>query len=155
MIRNYFVYLRQSDVTPVISIEKLPPFQLKSKLKWVGKKAKIEAIYRHSKVRLLSTLTTQQVNDYIAEKLFKTPLWHGYYEIFQNVASEVELVTEKFELKYTLQVELLDTVSLEILEDERLIHLITCELMGNPLSEFEGLINPIISLKKKYDNDGE
>ena len=79
MIKNYLVYSRQNDMTPVVSIEKLPSSQLKSKHRWVGKKAKIEAVFRHSKMRLLSTLTTQQVNDYIAANLYNTPKWNDYH----------------------------------------------------------------------------
>lgn len=35
-------------------------------------------------------------------------------------------------------------------KDERLIHLIRCELMGEPLEMYKTMINPIIALKKRF-----
>jgi len=152
MIKNYYVYSRQNDITPIVSLNKLPAFQMKSKLKWVGKKAKMEAIFRHSNVRLSSTLSTQQVNDYITENLFKTPLWHSYHQIFQVVANETEVISEKYVLLYTIIVDFDDTLNECQLEDERLIQLLTCELLGQSQEECDGLVNPIKSIKRIYDN---
>lgn len=148
MVRNYLVYSREGDSIPVISAIELPAFQMRGKLKYVGKKARIEAIYRFSKTRLLPTLTTQHVNDYIAENIFNTPKWNEYHTIFTAVAQEIEVVSEKFEFKYTLIVELTDPAP--DLNDIRLIHLLTCELMGQSLTSYNQLTNPIISLRKKY-----
>ena len=145
---EYFVYFRQEDPTPILSIDELPPFQLRVKQKYVGKKAKIEAIFRLSNTALGLMSTTKQVNDYIAKNIFNTPLWSKYHEIFQVVSNEKEVVSDKYEMKYTLIVEVETPIT--NIRDERLIHLLTCELLGQPLDEFKGLKNQIISLKKKY-----
>ena len=58
------------------------------KNKFVGKKAKIEAIKRFSGVELSPTSTTNEVNEYIAKNLFNTPKWKAYHTVFQSVCDE-------------------------------------------------------------------
>lgn len=58
------------------------------KNKYVGKKAKIEAIKRFSGVELSPTSTTNEVNEYIAQNLFNTPKWKAYHTVFQSVCDE-------------------------------------------------------------------
>ncbi len=58
------------------------------KNKYVGKKAKIEAIKRFSGVELSPTLTTNDVNEYIAQNLFNTSDWKAYHKVFQSVCDE-------------------------------------------------------------------
>ena len=122
---------------------------MRGKQKYNGKKAKIEAILRLSKVHLLSTLTTQQVNDYIADNFFNKPIWKDYYKIFKDVSNEFEIVSEKYVLECTLSVELYMGIDSN---DERLIYLLTCELLGQKLTQYNGLINPIVSLTKLQKN---
>lgn len=147
---NYFVYSRSGESFPILSTIKLPPSLTRGKQKYIGKKAKIETILRLSNVSLLSTLTTQQVNDYIAENYFNKPLWKDYYKIFQIVANEFEIVSEKYMMKYVLVVELED--SIEDPNDERLIHMLTCELLGQKLTQYNGLNNPVVSFIKNHKN---
>jgi myosin-crossreactive antigen len=147
---NYFVYSRSGESFPILSTIKLPPSLTRGKQKYIGKKAKIETVLRLSNVSLLSALTTQQVNDYIAENYFNKPLWKDYYKIFQIVANEFEIVSEKYMMKYVLVVELEN--SIEDPNDERLIHMLTCELLGQKLTQYNGLNNPVVSFIKNHKN---
>ena len=123
---------------------------MRGKQKYVGGKTKIEAVLKLSKVRLLSTVTTQQVNDYITENFFNKPIWTDYYKIFQNVSNEFEIVNEKYELQYTLIAEFKKAI--ENPNDKRLIYLLTSELMEQKLTQFKGYKNPIVSLNKDQQN---
>lgn len=58
------------------------------KNKFVGKKAKIEAIKRFSGVELSPTSTTNDVNEYIAQNLYNTSEWKAYHKVFQSVCDE-------------------------------------------------------------------
>lgn len=107
MNQLYKVYKRQNDVLPFISIGE-PTVNLRSKRIYTGKKAKIEAIFRLSGEMLPSTLTTSQVNDYIAKNIFKTPLWDKYHKIFQSVANEVKIIEENYQYQYDIIVDIAD-----------------------------------------------
>jgi len=150
MISEYKIYERKGDRTPIVSVGEISKYQLRGKNSFVGKKAKIEAIFRYSKTRLLSTLTTQQVNDYIAENLYGKPIWNDYYTIFKEVSNEITPMSDIYEFKYTLIAEMDNTITDDNFTDERLIYLLTCELLGQSLEEHDGMKNPIISLKKRY-----
>ena len=73
------------------------------------------------------------------------------------MAGEVETVADIFTLQYILVAELEDQTRTgkdcqpqpTDPKDERLIHLIRCELMGEPLEMYKTMINPIIALKKR------
>ena len=95
-------------------------------------------------------LKNDPVNDYIAENYFNKPLWKDYYKIFQIVANEFEIVSEKYMMKYVLVVELEN--SIEDPNDERLIHMLTCELLGQKLTQYNGLNNPVVSFIKNHKN---
>lgn len=56
--------------------------------RWVGKKAKIEAIRRYSGVELSKELTTPEIDVYIDKNLFGTSKWIPYHDIFREVISE-------------------------------------------------------------------
>ena len=74
------------------------------------------------------------------------------------MAGEVETVADIFTLQYILVAELEDQTRTgndcqpqpTDPKDERLIHLIRCELMGEPLEMYKTMINPIIALKKRF-----
>ena len=55
------VYRKMSDWKPFISRDELPSCQMMGKKKFVGKKAKIEAVYRLTGKRLSEDYTTEQM----------------------------------------------------------------------------------------------
>ena len=65
----------------------------------------------------------------------------------------MEVVSERYDFKYTLVAELDDTIS--DFRDERLIYLLTSELLGQHLDSYDGLKNPIIKLTKRYNDAGK
>lgn len=151
MFVEYKVYRKMSDFKPFISRDELPSCQMIGKKKFVGKKAKIEAIYRLTGKRLPDECTTEQINKYLAVELFNTSLWHKYRMVYNEVSNEREVIVENFDFQYTLEVELKTNTQLELM-DEKLIHMVTCELLGTPCKVYKGVKNPIISLRKRYGN---
>lgn len=150
MFIEYKVYRKMSDWKPFISRDELPSCQMMGKKKFVGKKAKIEAVYRLTGKRLSEDYTTEQINNYLTVELFNTSLWHKYRKIYNEVSNEKEVVVENYDYQYTLVVELEDK-SNPLLDEEKIIHFILCELFGTPCEMYKGLKNPIISLRKDYD----
>lgn len=118
--------------------------------KFVGKKAKIEAVYRLTGKRLPEDYTTEQVNNYLTVELFNTSLWHKYRKIYNEVSNEKEIVVENYSYQYTLVVELANKSNLS-LDEGKIVHFVMCELLGNPCETYKGMKNPIISLRKDYD----
>lgn len=150
MIYEYKIY-RKSDLTPVVSHIELPACQMIGRKKYVGTKARIEAIYRLTGKRLPDEYTTLQVKKYLAAELFNTSLWHKYRKVYDEVSNEVEFVTEYFSYQYALIVELKDEPNLSP-TDERVIYFVKCELLGTPCKiVYKGMKNPVISLYKNYD----
>lgn len=149
MIVDFKVYRKAGDKIPVISLSELPNYQFMGKPKFTGKKAKIEAIFRLTGERLSSDWKRQDVEDYIAKNILKTPKWSAYYKLFKETANEREVVVNKLEFQYILRVELEDSINLP-LEEEKLVCLLIQELIGNPQKEYKGLINPILKLSKHY-----
>lgn len=147
---QYKVYKKVGDDTPIISLVEIPRYQLRGKKKFVGRKAKIEAIYRHSGVLLPANSSTEEVNQYIAKNLFKTPEWASYHIMFKQVRSEVETIADTFEFQYLLNVEFSGMVDPA---DLRTIYLVTAELMGKDIDQYQGVNNNIVSLKKEYINE--
>ena len=70
MFIEYKVYRRVSDLKPFISRDELPSCQMIGKKKFVGKKAKMEAVYRLTGERLPEDYTTEQVNSYLTVELY-------------------------------------------------------------------------------------
>lgn len=56
--------------------------------KYVGKRAKIEAIRRFCGVELPQTSLTNEVEEYIAKNLYNTTRWKAYLDIFYEVRNE-------------------------------------------------------------------
>ena len=81
---EYKVYRRVSDLKPFISWVELPSCQMIGKKKFVGKKAKMEAVYRLTGKRLPEDYTTEQVNNFLTVELFNTSLWHKYRKILHH-----------------------------------------------------------------------
>jgi hypothetical protein len=90
--------------------------------------------------------------------IYDTERWPEYRKLYRQVAGEVETVADIFTLQYILVAELEDQTRTgkdcqpqpTDPKDERLIHLIRCELMGEPLEMYKTMINPIIALKKRF-----
>lgn len=150
MFIEYKVYRKMSDLKPFISRDELPSCQMIGRKKFVGKKAKIEAIYRLTGKRLPEDYTTEQINNYLTVGLFNTSLWHKYRKIYNEVSNEKEISIENYSYQYTLIVELKNELNLS-LNEEIIIHFIKCELLGDSCKIYKGMQNPIISLRKHYD----
>lgn len=150
MFIEYKVYRRVSDLKPFISRVELPSCQMIGKKKFVGKKAKMEAVYRLTEKRLPEDYTTEQVNNFLTVELFNTSLWHKYRKIYNEVSNEQEIVVENYSYQYTLVVELANKSNLS-LDEGKIVHFVMCELLGNPCETYKGMKNPIISLRKDYD----
>lgn len=158
MIAEYFIYRRKGDKEPFISLEEMPGYRLRPKQKFVGKRLKIEVIRRLLGVEMEQTATTPQINAYIEANIYNTDYWPKYRQLHSQVAGEVETVADIFTLQYILVAELEEQTRTgkegqpqpTDPKDERLIHLIRCELMGEPLEMYRTMINPIIALKKRF-----
>lgn len=146
----YYVYLRGNDNEFVVSYSQIPSLQMKWKRKYTGKKAKMEAVYRLTGYRIPDYYTTAQINDYLSANLFDTSRWYSYRMLLNEVQSEKTAVAENYLLQYCLEVGFRMQVDPK---DERIVHMVTCELLGNPIEMYEGLKNPIVSLKKIYDEN--
>ena len=161
MIATYYVYRRKNDDIPVVSQIELPEIQMRGKKKYSGKKAKIEAIFRLLGEVLPEEWTTKQVNDYIGVNLFNTSKWKNYHSILNKVLDERVAIAERFEFQYKLLVSFRDKMKVGEQwcntdpADDRIIYFVTKELMGEPVEMDKGLVNPIVSLKKVYDNGTE
>lgn len=161
MIATYNVYRRNTDEIPVISLSVLPKIQMKGKKKYTGKKAKIEAIFRLLNEALPEDWTTKQVNDYIGVNLFGTSRWNEYHSLLNKVLDERIAISERYDFQYKLEVTFRDktTVGKRSMEtnpmDERVIYLITKELMGESIEMYKSVVNPIVSLQKKYVDESE
>lgn len=158
MIAEFYIYRKKGDPLPVVSPDLLPEYEIKPRRRFSGKKLKIEVIRQLSGDELDQDLTTGEVNHYIEARIYNTDLWPKYRQLYTKVANEVEPESNIYKLQYILIAELEDLTGsggdngpLDP-RDPRLIHLIRCELMGKPLKVYEALINPIISLKKKFTN---
>ena len=130
MIAEYFIYRRKGDKEPFISLGEMPQYGLRPKQKFTGKKLKIEVIRRLSGVEIEQTATTPQINAYIEANIYDTERWP---ELEDQTRTGKDCQPQPTDPK-----------------DERLIHLIRCELMGEPLEMYKTMINPIIALKKRF-----
>lgn len=119
MFIEYKVYRKMSDLKPFISRDGISSCQIMGKKKFVGKKAKIEAVYRLTGKRLSEDYTTEQINNYLTVELFNTSLWHKYRKIYNEVSNEKEVVVENYNYQYTLVVEL-ENKSNPLLDEEKL-----------------------------------
>lgn len=158
MIAEYYIYRKKGDPFPVVSPELLPELSIKPRRSFSGKRLKIEVIRQLSGVELDQDLTTTEVNQYIEAHIYNTDLWPKYRQLYTKVANEVTPQSIVYKLQYVLIVELEELASIGTdhvppdPSDPRLIHLIRAELMGEPLQVYETMINPIVSLKKKFIN---
>lgn len=143
---EYKIYQREQDNKVIVSLVELPSLQIRTKKKYTGRKAKIETIYRLTGKKLSAEWTTIQLNEYIAQNLYKSQQWEEYKKIFHEVSEEQEIATDKFEFQGTLIIDLPDG---SLANEERIIHLLTCRLAGRSLDEYKGLKNTIISFHQE------
>ena len=78
MFIEYKVYRRVSDLKPFISRVELPSCQMIGKKKFVGKKAKMEAVYRLTGKRLLEEYIKEHVNNFLMVEFFNMYLCYKY-----------------------------------------------------------------------------
>lgn len=100
MFIEYKVYRRVSDLKPFISRVELPSCQMIGKKKFVGKKSKMEAVYRLTGKRLPEDYTTEQVNNFLTVEL-----------LIRLYGISIERFTMKFPMKKKL---LLRTIVINI-----------------------------------------
>jgi hypothetical protein len=137
----------------------LPKIQMKGKKKYTGKKAKIEAILRLTGEVLPDTWTTKQVNDFVGVNVFNTSQWNNYHTLLNDVLDERVAVPERYDFQYSLIVTFSDEMVVGKRSvktdptDERVIYLVTRELMGEPFEMYKSVLNPIKSLKKEHSNE--
>lgn len=161
MIATYNVYRRNLDEVPVISLSELPMIQMKGKKKYTGKRAKIEAIFRLSNELLPEDWTTKQVNNYIGVNLFGTSRWAEYHTTLHQVLDERMTISERYDFQYRLVVAFRSEmiVGKQSIKtdpmDERIIYLVTKQLMGEPLEMYQSVISPILSLRKQFNDESE
>lgn len=150
MIAQYKVYrkISKNENQVCVSYAEIPEYMMKTKKKFVGKRAKIEAIYRLSGERLPDDYTTEQVNDYLSVNLFNTSKWRAYRKTLAEVQSEDDVFTEHYKFEYNLIVKFKENVNPA---DGRIIYLIAAELYGTPCKFYKGMRNTILSLEKKFD----
>lgn len=157
MIAEYFIY-RRKGIKSRLSPWGNAAIRVKAETEVYREKLKIEVIRRLSGVEIEQTATTPQINAYIEANIYDTERWPEYRKLYRQVAGEVETVADIFTLQYILVAELEDQTRTgkdcqpqpTDPKDERLIHLIRCELMGEPLEMYKTMINPIIALKKRF-----
>lgn len=153
MNTKYYVY--QGATCPIVSCSELKgSITIPDKQKYSGKRAKIEAIFRFSNVRLSSDSTTKEINDYIDKNLFGTGNWAAYHRIFTEVIRETVSVTHAYKFLGYINCEISDWVRVGAEriavnpEDERVCHFLAYEYMGKHLKTYKGMKNPILKFEK-------
>lgn len=147
---KYKVYEREPDKALIVSysdLESHTSYKI-GKRKFVGKKAKIEAIFRLTGIRLSNEYTTEQVNQYLSENLFGTSAWYQYRRIYNEVVNEKVVSQEEYIFKYNLLCELSDEGLNLPPDDAKVIYFVSTWLSGESVAYYQGINNPFISIKK-------
>ena len=110
-IKRYKIYTKNNDILPVVCVEE--PYSFRSKRKYIGKRAKREAILRLMGEELPLDATTNQVNDFIAENIFKTPKMNRYRELLQEVSLEKIILEDVFIYVYDIDIILHENVEFD------------------------------------------
>lgn len=152
---DYFVYTRLEDSKQIISSNELPKFRNVEK-RTSGKEAHLKAIFEFEGNELDKSLSSTQIKDYVNEHFFNTPKWSKYYSLYKKYLQETVLEKETYQFNYTCKVMLSNTVltcagKRVVVEPEepKVIHMLSSQLIGNVLPNYNGLRNPIISIDLK------
>lgn len=148
---QYGVYCKAGDPDQKLIVSHGEQYiPVRTRRKYAGKKAKIKAIEQLTGNAMDTHLSTSEVNAYIGKHIFDTPQWAEYHRLFELFANELEQVPEQVELKFYVVIEF--DASMCNPEDERLVYMITRLLENNPVDEYKGLQNPIISFSIQAHN---
>ena len=150
MEKIFYVYRKGQKKWPIVSATPLPESIVLSKRAYVGGKAKMEALFRLYGYYPIDPQENvkSDVNRWINDNLYKTDRWHEYLNILSDVEAMQKTLEEKNLLEYKLHCEY---SSEDDPSDEVLVHFILNELMGTPKQLYNGIQNPIISLKKLWE----
>lgn len=140
---KYGVYKVVGSKSELVIAYGEPHVPMRTRRKYAGKKAKIKAIEQLTGNVLDAHLSTSEINAYIGQYIFGTSQWAEYHRLFELFANEVEQVPEQVELKFYVIIEF--DASMCNPDDERLVYMITRLLVNDPIDEYKGLQNPIIS----------
>lgn len=149
MKKSFFVYRKADKKYPIVTDKELPKSVISTKRKYVGKKAKLEALFRMYGYYPVNPddNVKADVNKWINDNLYHQPRWKDYKRILSEVEMETKTVEESNLFQYTLFVEYDSTNQPS---DEVLVYFILNELMGTPQQFYNGIENPIIRLKKEF-----
>jgi len=102
MIFEYYVY-KQNNKNTILSPVELSGTEVRTKPRYIGRNAKIEAINRYCGIDL-SGSTSAEVNKWIEENLYSTPGWRSYLTIYNQVRDEKVVVNAGYSLSCVLTV---------------------------------------------------
>lgn len=105
MKASYFVYKVENKDIPVVSTGLLPTTQFIYKRKWIGKKAKIEAIRRLHDFIFPDNVVLKEVNNYIDRHIWYTKDKKKFGDILDQLHNEFIQIPVNYELEYLLEVE--------------------------------------------------
>lgn len=137
---KYKIYERVEDESLHISTGELPTVISRQKQKYLGKRARIEAIRRFTGEELPDHLSAKEVKEHVSAIFFGT----SYHSIYKEVCAEMVNITEHYRLIQEVNVVLKDDMCIEP-DDHRLLYMLSYELSGEHLYSHKGLKNPIIS----------
>lgn len=109
-MQEFYVYQIDDKDVPYITENILPDPWIREVRKFAkGRASRREAIRRVLGVNLDETMSTQDINDFVAKNLFKTKKWREYEKVRDEVEKEVCVKELKTHLMFTLKIDT-DTV---------------------------------------------
>ncbi len=99
MKHTYFIYKNPQSGELIVSAKSIP-----FKKKYVGIKAKIEAIKRFTGENLPSTISGDEIKKFVHDKFYGKPLMKEYRNVLEQVKEEVEEINNIRVFIQTLQV---------------------------------------------------
>lgn len=149
MQKVFYVYTKAGKKSPIVSASPLPDKVVVTKRAFVGGKAKMEALFRLYGYYPIDPQENVKadINLWINNNLYKTEKWRDYKALLAQVEAEQKTVEEQNILQYKM---LCEYNSENNPSDEVLVYFIMNELMGTPQQFYNGIADPIISLKKVW-----
>lgn len=104
-MQEFYVYQIDNKDVPYITENILPDPWIREVRKFAkGRASRREAIRRVLGVNLDETMSTQDINDFVAKNLFKTKKWREYEKVRDEVEKEVCVKELKTHLMFTLKI---------------------------------------------------
>ena len=134
-MNNITMYLHRTPEGVLLLLDDIKDVFILYKRKYIGRKAKIEAVKRLSKglVRLNPNMTTEEVNHYIDQNIFGTEKWAKYHRIFSSVAAESEEIKEEVSYMATVEITMSERYSKKKIIDYTLDYIKKNELFNTTL----------------------